>query len=45
MGYVLKNRMVSEFGVRREIEPSQPFIWQIPWRRKLFDWEKDLEKL
>jgi len=41
---VFKDRMVSEFGVWREIEPSQDFIWQIPWKRELFDWEKDLEK-
>ena len=40
---VLKDKIISEFGLRNDFGNPQIFIWQIPWRRGLFEWEKELQ--
>jgi len=40
---VLKDKLVSEFGLRNDFGNPQVFIWRIPWRRGLFEWEKELQ--
>ena len=41
---VYNKRVVSDFGMWNRDGTLETFTWQILWRRKLFDWEKDLEK-
>ena len=41
---VYNERVVSDFGMWNGDGTLETFIWQIPWRRELFDWEKELEK-
>jgi len=36
--------MVSDFDMRNRDGILETFIWQIEWRRELFDRKKDLEK-
>ena len=36
--------VVSDFGMWNRDGTLETFIWQISWRRELFDWEKDLKK-
>jgi len=40
---VLKDKMVSEFCLRNDFGNPHVFIWRIPWRRGLFEWEKELQ--
>lgn len=39
-----KEKVISDFGVWIRNGSLEGFIWQIPWRRELFEWEKGLEK-
>jgi len=39
-----KDFLVCDLSLRIGNGNTQEYIWQIPWRRELFDWEKDLEK-
>jgi len=37
------HKTVSEYGLRVDLRNSQGFVWQIPWQRGLFEWEKELQ--
>ena len=41
---IYNERVVSDFGTWNRDRTLETFIWQIPWRRELFDWEKGMEK-
>jgi len=39
-----KDFLVCDLTLRIGNGTTQYYIWHIPWRRELFDWEEDLEK-
>jgi len=40
----LKDGTVKDFGLQIGHGTPHAFMWQIPWRRGLFEWEKVLKK-
>jgi len=39
-----KGLVINDFGKWFRNGSSEDFAWQIPWRRKLFQWKKELER-
>jgi len=38
-----RGKTINKMGTWNRNGNSEDFMWQIPWRRELFVWEKELE--